>query len=357
MKNQIIILLISIVLCSYACESNTNHQQSDANEPIDTLANKPVVETSQSDSIQIEEVSKLPTFKLAESTVFKPQNKKIAILEDSSQQKLILFQTDLQVNTDGTPLSYHPLDLGGQTKAINNIGNAVAVYKEGVDNNIFLKRGYYAEAKAVFQQYIDSNYEEVPHGYKIKWQNVLIPTIENGVEKPCIFKTGAFKGYYGSATSLKNGLRSNKGECNCNDQVNPLKIPGFVLVGGRKNPLWENGARKGDLLIAYNPDNGVVSSAIINDVGPRKKLGEASVLLNMQMNKRNKPPENYKEAKSLVTKDIIIAIIPKSNEYKTEKPYTAENIKKRISSWLVENDFGGEEGFVKMLKENEMYLR
>ncbi|MCB9037267.1 MAG: hypothetical protein H6557_11665 [Lewinellaceae bacterium] len=114
----------------------------------------------------------------------------------------------------------------------------------------------------------------------------------------------------------------------------------------------------GDLLIAYNPKNGAVSYAIINDAGPSNKLGEGSVLLNMQLNKTDVLLKNRKDTYGLVTKnDVVIVVIPASREYKVERPFTANNIKNRITSWLNENGFSGETDFVQFLQKQEPALK
>ncbi|MCB9277048.1 MAG: hypothetical protein H6564_23650 [Lewinellaceae bacterium] len=365
-----IVVFVALSLC--ACKRNAENQQAEK-EPQQEVSTEKIENTADTAAVTVDdtvadsiqpgpEAAPVPSgkasFNVKSSTVFQPQNKKVVLMEDSLSQKLILFQTTLQVNTDGTPLSYHPQDLGGKTKALNTIGNAVAIYKNGESGNIFLKRGFYSEAMSVFEQFRDSDYEKVPDGYKIKWQNVLIPEKTGSVEKPCIFKSGKYQGYYASATSLQNGLTSNKGECNCNNQVNPLEIPALVLVGGKDNPLWKYGARVADLLIAYNPENGAVSYAIINDTGPNDKLGEGSVLLNMQLNKTDVLPKNRKDTYGLVTKnDVIIAMIPASGKYKVERPFTADNIKNRITSWLIDNGFSGEADFVQFLQKQESGLK
>ena len=57
-------------------------------------------------------------FTVSQTGVFRPQNQKVLLLKDStSQKKVILFQTKLRVNTDGSPLSYHPQDPRGRDKA------------------------------------------------------------------------------------------------------------------------------------------------------------------------------------------------------------------------------------------------
>lgn len=377
MKRISIVSLISIILFLSSCVNNAKKESSTKDEPKENITNNSLIDSLPSESndetienlpietnidgIQSErnesQTVKKQTFKYIKTSVFTPQNKKIVLMQDSSEAKLILFQTMLQVNTDGTPISYHPFDLRGKTKAINTIGNAVAIYKDGVEGNIFLKQGYYAEAMTVFEQFRDSDYEITPSGYKINWKNVLIAEKTGEIEKPCIIKSGKYEGYYASATSLQNGLTTNRGDCDCNNQVNPLEVPALVLVGGKNNPLYENGARVGDLLVAYNPENGVVSYAIINDVGPSNKLGEGSVLLNMQITQNNEYPKTRKDTYQLTTNDkIIISVIPNSREYNVDKPFTAVNIKKRITSWMNENGFKNEEEFVEFLNENSQAL-
>ncbi len=356
-KTVITLSLICTIPFFFACVNNSKKDNSKKDTSKEVPVDVNLTDTTIADTFRAESQStpilKQPTFKLVSSAVFEPQNKKIVLMQGATDQKLLLFQTTLQVNTDGTPLSYHPQDLGGKTKAINTIGNAVAIYKDELKGNIFLKKGFYSEAMSVFEQFKDADYNTVPTGYKINWKNVLIAERKDGIDKPCIFKSGKYKGYYASATALKNGLKSNKGDCNCNNQVNPLEIPALVLVGGKNNPLWKNGARLGDLLVAYNPINNAISYAIINDIGPRNKLGEGSVLLNMQLNEKKAFPRNRKETYNLITKNnIIIALIPGSRNYQVEKPYTAENIKYRITLWLNENGYNNEEEFVEFLKRN-----
>ena len=54
------------------------------------------------------------SYTVSQTGTFAPQNKKILLLQHPSGQKpIILFQTRLRVNTDGSPLSYHPQDLRG----------------------------------------------------------------------------------------------------------------------------------------------------------------------------------------------------------------------------------------------------
>lgn len=290
-------------------------------------------------------------FTVARSGVFAPQQKKVLLLKDASVDKdLILFKTNLHVNTDGAPLSYHPLDLRGNEKALNNICNAVAIRRAGSNKNLCLSN--FSEAISVFEQFRDSKFEIVPEGFSITWDNVLIPEIVNGKKVPCVFKTGEYAGYFASATSLKNGLTSDKGECECNNQVDPLKVPGLVLAGGSRNIVRQFGAKLGDLVIAYNPKNKNLVFGIINDAGPPNNLGEGSVLLNMKLKGDTTFPKNKRETfRYSISSDVIIGIIPNSRSFHEVRPFTAENINERVERWLRESGFAGKEDYVEFLEE------
>ena len=264
-------------------------------------------------------------------------NKKILILKDtlSKESKILVFKTDLQVNTDGTPISYHPNDLKGNLKAINSIGNAATIKKINTDENLFFTE--YSKAISIFEKFRDNGYKEV-EGYKIEWDNVLIPEIKSGNKVPCIFKTGEYKGYYSSATSLKNNLKTNKGECECNNQVNPLKIPAFVIPKGT-NFVKEQGAEVGDFLVIYNATTNKLVYGVINDEGPKDKLGEGSVFMNMLLLNKDKLPKNKAETYGLVIKEKIhVLLIPKTKDsYKIiDEIYTKENIERRTKKVLSE---------------------
>lgn len=305
------------------------------------------------------------SFKLTDSKVFMPQSKKVNLYVDDENKKLILFRTNLQVNTDGIPTSYHPYDLRGDSIALNSILNAVAIYRLKDDvrisnpkrPNTFSdaeKKVMRTEAYTVFEQWRDSNFDTIqPLGYKIVWKNVLIESNN----RPCIFKTGIYKGYFASATALKNGLTIDKGECDCNNQVDPFVVPTLVLAGKHpqygNNPVSVFGAKVGDLLIAYNPKNKKIVYAVIGDTGPGENLGEGSVILNMKLTGKSTYPKTRKDTYGLATdKDIVICIIPASNSYQTEKPFTQENIQIRISKWFADEGIRDESEVIDFIEKN-----
>src|SRR6185437_11503130 len=110
-------------------------------------------------------------FTVFQTGIFRPQNKRVLLLRDATtQKKIILFRTKLRVNTDGSPLSYHPQDPRGREKALNNICNAIVVRGASGGNLCFSNFG---QAIGVFERFRDSGYQATPPGFRITWENVL----------------------------------------------------------------------------------------------------------------------------------------------------------------------------------------
>ena len=281
--------------------------------------------------------------------VFTPQNKQVNVVaragDAAGAHPVIFFRTSLRVNTDGAPNSYHPQDLTGSVRAINNICNGISVRRNGATLDC-------ARARQVFAQFRDNNFRE-PAGYRINWQNVIAPTTTAGGRTvPCVFRSGEFAGYFGSLTSLKNDLAgANAGECGHRNQLDQRIIPAFVLPGGN-NVVRDFGAAVGDLLVAVNPRNNVVSVAVIGDTGPANKLGEGSVGLNMALLGRTEQPRTYREALRLDTgnDEMLIAIIPNSRNFNPQKPFTKENILGRVQNWVERAGFESQENFVNFMR-------
>jgi len=91
--------------------------------------------------------------------------------------------------------------------------------------------------------------------------------------RPVIQRTGRFKGYYVSTTSLHNAAGS---PTNPGTYVDARKIPYIVLP---PEFMKQFGVALGDLAVVTNQRNGRSSFAIFADVGPHGKIGEGSVAL------------------------------------------------------------------------------
>jgi len=279
--------------------------------------------------------------------MFRPQNTRVRLVSrpGAPAHKVIFFRTSLRVNTDGAPNSYHPQDLSGTVKAINSICNGISVKRNGQRLNCRSKI-------PIIRQFIQNNFT-APAGTTITWHNVIAATTDaNGRTIPCVFKSGEFEGYFGSLTSLKNGLTGQAaGECEHLNQLDQRIIPAFVLPDGQ-NIVRTLGAGKGDLLVAFNPANNVVTVAVVGDIGPPETLGEGSVGLNMILLGKTEQPTTYTLAKRLDTgrQAMLIGIIPNSKTFNPQRPFTKENLSDRMDQWLAQAGFSNQRNFVDFLK-------
>jgi hypothetical protein len=255
----------------------------------------------------------------------------ISVSENNQTRQVVTFRTGLRVNTDGAPNSYSSTDLTGTVSAINNICNGISVRDTATNNALSC-----SASRQIFARYRDSQWQE-PSGFRVRWQNVIAPRTIDGRQVPCVFSEGPHKGFFGSLTTLKNGLTgAAAGECQVNDQVSSTTIPSLVLPSG-DNALRRNGARIGDLVVTHNPANGITQTAIVADSGPPNNLGEGSVALNIALLKRAEMPKNYREiVRQLDTgqQQIIVTIIPGTSSFNRLRPYSAQNIDNRVKQWL-----------------------
>jgi len=91
--------------------------------------------------------------------------------------------------------------------------------------------------------------------------------------RPVIQRSGRYKGFYVSTTSLRK-LAGRPGDPGT--YVNAVKIPYIVLP---PEFIERFAVVLGDLAIVTNRQNGRSSFAIFADVGPRGKIGEGSIAL------------------------------------------------------------------------------
>ena len=322
------------------------------------------------------------TFTISSTNQF---NKRVINLyKDSNNDSLIIYKTNLRLNTDGAPKSYHPGDLKADSKAYNLIINAVAIYrksdsfcisipnkdiddyspkyrkckKKPSDFSNIEKKEMVRSSYMIFEQFIKDSYRQ-PTDYEIIWNSVLVE--DNG--KPCIFKNGENKDYYASQTAVNNGPVVDRGECDCNFYLDASKIPAMVLPKSVKkmdketnklveiNALIKFGAKKEDLVIAYNPITKIIAYAIIGDTGPSDNLGEGNILMNSKLKDKKTYPTNRKDINNalVISNEVIITIVPNSGSLIT-KPYTEEKITNSCKKWMESVGFRNEENFITFIK-------
>lgn len=173
--------------------------------------------------------------------------------------KAIAFASQMQVNTDGAPDSYHPDDTG-----ITHICNGVSVGPACAWKASCLPEFRQAKAEhfrgptkiCFFAMATDS------HG---------LPIIQGNADpKP---------GYFVSTTALHQpgeNIRTPQAQLDSNT-VSFAVIPGTWQTSGKPGP------RLGDFGVAYRRSNGKSAFFVIGDTGPRNKLGEGSVALHQAL--------------------------------------------------------------------------
>ena len=241
------------------------------------------------------------------------------------------FRAPLAVNTDGAPNSYHPFDPLGREKAINRFDNGIAVGRAGGGAMTSARR------LEVFELWRDNDWV-VPSGFTISWKNVLAQT---SAGKPCVFQSGHFKGYFGSLTALQNELpAAEAGECGVDNQLDQRVIPAIVLRGAA-NPLRGFGARKGDLVVAVNPQTRKSAAAVIGDTGDGNRIGEGSVALNMALLGVTDQPRTFADALRLDTGGtaMAIAVLPGTRNFQLVRPVTPASLESRVGQWLRQNGY------------------
>lgn len=283
--------------------------------------------------------------KIVRDKVFPGDGEHVLLARDKTlgpDANFAVYRAPLAVNTDGAPTSYHPTDILGETMAINRFDHGISIRRTDGTRPDLAKR------KAVFAEWRDHDWA-VPSGFRISWQNVIAAD-DNG--KPCVFKTGENKGYFGSLTALQNALPADQsGECQHKNQLDQRFIPAIVLRGDA-NPLRGYGARTGDLVVAINPADGTTVAAIIGDTGDGNRIGEGSVALNMALAGITTQPKTYNEAVKLDTGDktMVVAVLPATRSFERVRPYTAANIKARVKSWASAKGYGGIDALAAAIK-------
>ena len=142
----------------------------------------------------------------------------------------ILFTAGMTIDADGAPNAYGP-------------------HNRGLD--------YTANARG-------------PHGW------VALVTNQNG--RPIIQKSGPYRGYYVSTTSLQQS--SSYDERSPKKYIDASKVPYIALPSDFAKRF---DISLGDLALVYNHANGRSAYAVFADVGPKGRIGEGSIALAKQL--------------------------------------------------------------------------
>ncbi|MBL9033381.1 MAG: hypothetical protein JNN33_01385 [Rhodospirillaceae bacterium] len=175
------------------------------------------------------------------------------------------FRSPLAINTDGAPNAYH-ID-GRPGGALNTLCNAGRVFStEGAYDGHQDCDRFLADVKAA--------QEDGWHGpTRIVWHGIV--TRDKTRHEPVVQESGAYAGYFVSATSLQNKAYKETDQRRYLD----ARVVPFLVLPKRSAFLGDGGARLGDLAFVIDPETQLYTFAVVGDLGPRNKLGEASIAL------------------------------------------------------------------------------
>jgi hypothetical protein len=204
--------------------------------------------------------------------------------------KAIAFASQMQVNTDGAPDSYHPDDIG-----ITHICNGVSVGRSCT---------WKAKCLSDFRQ---AKAEHFKGPTKICF--FAMATDAQGV--PIIQgETDPKPGYFVSTTALKQpGEKVRTPQA----QLDSNTVP-FAVIPGTWQRSGTPGPKLGDFGVAYRRSNGKLAYFVIGDTGPKNKLGEGSVALHQALG--NDPFMDRfgvrRARKGIGDRDVVYLLFPNS---------------------------------------------
>lgn len=190
-----------------------------------------------------------------ESTLAHAEIGPVQIFRDAPTNA-IAFASQMQVNTDGAPDSYHPDDIG-----ITHICNGISVGPNCTWKAACLPE--FRQAKA--------------EGFRGPTK-VCFFAMATGADGVPILQsdTDPKPGYFVSTTALKQPGQNPRAP---QAQLDSNTVP-FAVIPTTWQRTGRPGPRLGDFGIAYRRSNGNMAYFVVGDTGPRNKLGEGSVALH-----------------------------------------------------------------------------
>jgi hypothetical protein len=261
----------------------------------------------------------------------------------------LYYRANMDVNTDGTAKSYHPMDPEGKTKAFNNIGNMITVAWNASGKKITCDGGNAANRKGpCFTEFLNAfigarNNQYNPNKFpKIETEGIIPWRLDSelGWKMPCTNEEDSFKGFFISQTSVN--INPQLGICDQNRYVDSLTINAVVYP---KKTIWKSQGivtDGSDLVVTRNRANGQIEFAIHGDKGPKNKIGEGSIALTSALLKKNVSSDaTYSQISNFVVPSVDYIVFPANDVVKHYKGSKIDQSKINEYGAKVFKEWGG----------------
>lgn len=160
--------------------------------------------------------------------------------------------------------------VGGESTTVQLESGSFSVHK--VRHAVLFRAGMQIDADGAPNAYGPNN-SGLDHIANARHDGKFVGIVTGPNGKPVIQKSGRFRGFYVSPTSLH---AAGGNEARPGSYVDARKIPYIVLPAALARQF---GVALGDLAFVVNERNGKSSFAIYADTGPADKIGEGSIAL------------------------------------------------------------------------------
>ena len=218
----------------------------------------------------------------------------------------LMFIEKLNVNTDGTRRSYAVGDFWGETRALNNLCNAMSDACAGLSKDQLRARRIATQEAAQAGWPAD----------QLKATRLSPDIIPMPGGKPC----PEVDGYLVSATALHAARVTDV--CSLDNYADALKVPSIVIPKGSTrfpSQFLARNVKVGDLVAAMRIDQEAPLMAVVGDTGPVDSLGEASIAMNARLLGKQGEPQNYKDVKTWVAPPTLVLVFAGSRD--AAQPY------------------------------------
>lgn len=256
----------------------------------------------------------------------------------------LLFITSLKVNTDGTKISYHVMDVTGRRCASDPSVTPCAI------NNIRNAFNNSDRPTSDFEAVRDSGFPN-PKTWQVLNPDIIEKSAQTG--KPCI----SADGYLVSMTAdvAVPGGFNRVGDCDQSKWIDALTAPAIVLpkhTASIPSQFQAYGVIKRSLVVGLTRSTTERTVfGIVGDFGPAEDIGEANIAMNGKLNglDASDHPKHRQDAIDRFQAGPTAVLLFPGEAFVLARPITGERIEEAGAKAFA--TFGGSEKLYRCIRE------